>query len=152
MDFENVCVISRTLETLGISRCFVHDPNRLIRDRYGKSRTRTLKRVSAGAFFRVSFERVEAPAAFLKALPGRKVAAVPDGRATPLSRFRFLPEDVILFGSEGRGIGRELLDLCDERVTIPRRGVTQSLNLGVANGIVLFEFFRQREEQFARKS
>jgi tRNA(Leu) C34 or U34 (ribose-2'-O)-methylase TrmL len=33
--------------------------------------------------------------------------------------------------------------LCDERVTIPQRGMTESLNLTVSVGIVLFEFFRQ---------
>ena len=33
--------------------------------------------------------------------------------------------------------------LCDERVTIPQRGMTESLNLTVSVGIVLFEYFRQ---------
>ena len=142
-DFEHVCVISRTLETLGIRRCHVHDPNRLIRPRYGESRTRRLKKVSAGAFFRVRFERVEAPKLFLLSLPGRKIATVPDRRAAPLTTFRFLPDDVLVFGSEGHGISPEVLALCDERVTIPQRGATQSLNLGVAVGIVLFEAIRQ---------
>lgn len=143
-DFENLCLISRTLEVLGVSRCYVHDPNRLIRPRYGKSRTRQIRAISAGAFFRVAFERVE-PEAFLSAFPGRKVATVPDQRATPLPRFVFRPDDVIVFGSEGRGIGPGVLALCDERVTVPQRGVTGSLNLAVSSGIVLFEFFRQAQ-------
>jgi tRNA(Leu) C34 or U34 (ribose-2'-O)-methylase TrmL len=33
--------------------------------------------------------------------------------------------------------------LYDERVTIPQRGMTESLNLTVSDGVVLFEFFRQ---------
>ena len=45
--------------------------------------------------------------------------------------------------AEGRGISPEVLALCDERVTIPQRGATQSLNLGVAVGIVLYEAVRQ---------
>lgn len=142
-DFGNLCVLSRTLEVLGVKRCYVHDPNRLIRSRYGKSRTRQIKTISAGAFFRIAFKRVEEPEEFLTALPGRKVATVPDQRATPLPRFAFRPDDVIVFGSEGRGIRPEVLALCDERVTIPQWGVTDSLNLAVATGIVLFEFFRQ---------
>ncbi len=144
-DFEHVCVISRTLEALGVRRCHVHDTNRLIRPRYGKSRTRRLKKVSAGAFFRVGFERVEDPATFLSSLQGRKIGAVPDRRAIPLTTFRFRPDDVLVFGSEGRGISPEVLSLCDERVTIPQQGATQSLNLGVAVGIVLFETLRQLE-------
>jgi tRNA G18 (ribose-2'-O)-methylase SpoU len=142
-NFEHVCVIARTLEALGIRRCHVHDPNRLIRDRYGKSRTRKLNKVSAGAFFRVAFERVEEPAEFLGSLSGRKVATVPDPGATSLAGFLFLPDDLVLFGSEGSGILPEVLALCDEYVTIPQQGVTQSLNLGVAVGIVLFETIRQ---------
>src|SRR4028118_627495 len=57
-DFENLCLISRTLEVLGVGRRYVHDANRLIRPRYGKSRTRQIKAISAGAFFRVAFEKV----------------------------------------------------------------------------------------------
>ena len=71
---------------------------------------------------------------------------MPDSRATPLPSFRFLPDGLILFGSEGEGISPELLVLCEERVTIPQRGMTQSLNLAVATGIVLFEFLRQEAE------
>jgi tRNA G18 (ribose-2'-O)-methylase SpoU len=142
-DFENLCLISRTLEVLGVGRCYVHDPNRLVRPRYGKSRTRQIKAISAGAFFRVAFERVEDPEQLLAALPGRKVATVPDQRATPLPAFAFRSDDVIVFGSEGWGIRPGLLTLCDERVTVPQRGVTGSLNLAVSSGIVLFEYFRQ---------
>src|SRR4028118_883931 len=60
-DFEHVCMIARTLEALGTRRCHVYDPKRLIRARYGKSRTRRLKRVSAGAFFRALSDRPQAP-------------------------------------------------------------------------------------------
>src|SRR5215213_7784671 len=143
-DFGNLCLLSRTLEVLGVRRCYVHDPHRLIRSRYGKSRTRQIKHISAGAFFRVAFERVEQPESFLAALPGRKVATVPDQQhATSLSRFAFRRDEVIVFGSEGRGIRPEVLALCDERVTISQRGMTDSLNLAVSVGIVLFEFCRQ---------
>ena len=144
-NFEHVCVISRTLETLGVGLCYVYDPHRLIRPGYGKSRTRRIRTVSAGAFFRVAFERIEEPEAFLRASPGRKVATVPDAGAEPLTRFSFRPDDLLVFGSEGHGIRPELLALCDERVTIPQQGETQSLNLGVAVGIVLFEFLRQTD-------
>lgn len=142
-------MISRTLETLGIGRCYVYDPNRLIRASYGKSRTRRIKTVSSGAFLRVAFERVEDPEAFLRALPGRKVATVPGQNAKPLTHFAFRLDNLILFGSEGFGIRPELLALCDERVTIPQRGETQSLNLGVAVGITLFEFLRQTDSRLS---
>jgi tRNA G18 (ribose-2'-O)-methylase SpoU len=142
-DFGNLCLLSRTLEVLGVERCYVHDPHRLVRRRYGKSRTRQIKKISAGAFFCVAFERVEDPEAFLGTLPGRKVATVPDQHATSLPAFEFRPDEIIVFGSEGRGIRPEVLALCEERVTIPQRGTTDSLNLAVSVGIVLFEFLRR---------
>lgn len=142
-DFDNVCVVSRVLEVLGVRRCYVYDPNRLIRENYGKSRTRRIKKVSAGAFFRVAFERVEKPEAFFRASTCRRVATVPDQSAEPLTRFAFGPDDLLVFGSEGNGIRPELTALCEERVRIPQRGETQSLNLGVAAGIILFEALRQ---------
>ena len=51
--------------------------------------------------------------------------------------------DVIVFGSEGRGVRPEVLTTREEQVTIPQLGTTDSLNLAVSVDIVLFEFFRQ---------
>ena len=145
-DFANVCLVARTLETLGTKRCYVHDPNHLIRKRYGKSRTRRIQRVSAGAFFRIDFERIGDPTRFLSTFPGRKVAAVARQAATPLTSFEFRPGDLVLFGSEGRGISPELLGCCEEHLTIPQQGVTDSMNLAVSVGIVLYEHLRQSKE------
>ena len=142
-DFGNLCLVARTLEVLGVERCHVHDPNHLIRASYGKSRTSQMNKVSAGAFGRVAFERVERPETFLAGLPGRKVATVADASATPLTRFIFRPDDEIVFGSERYGIRPEVLEVCEARVTVPQIGATESLNLAVAVGIFLFEFFRQ---------
>lgn len=141
--FENLCGIARTLEVLGLPHCYVHDPNGLVRPRYGKSRTRQAKSASAGALQLVHFERVEDPGAFLRALGGRLVATVADEGATPLTAFAFQPGDTLLFGSESAGLPPERLALAHERLTIPSRGVTQSLNLSVAVGIVVFEALRQ---------
>ncbi len=148
-DFANVCLVARTLEVLGVEHCYVHDSNQLIRDRYGKSRSRRIRKVSAGAFFRIDFERIKEPVRFLSTLPDRKVATVPRQTATPLTRFEFRPDDTILFGSEGVGIHSELLALCEAHVTIPQQGVTGSMNLAVCAGIVLFENLRQTTEAAA---
>ena len=67
----------------------------------------------------------------LQALLRDRPAAV--GAAGPAAG----PAAVVVFGSEGRGIDPKLLALCGERVTIPQQGVTQSLNLAVAVGIVV---------------
>lgn len=144
-DFNNFCVLARTLEALGVDSCSVYDPNRLIRPRYGKSYRRKLQTISAGAFFRLRFERVANPIDFVAAHTGRSIATVPDQSAVSLYGFGFEPNDLILFGSEGHGLPPEVVSACDTRLTIPQRGVTQSFNLSVASGIILSEWFRQNE-------
>lgn len=55
-----------------------------------------------------------------------------------------LPEStVLLFGAEGPGLSKEALDSAHEVVMIPQRGSTRSINVGVAAGIVMYEWMRQ---------
>ena len=56
---------------------------------------------------------------------------------------RFAPGDVLLFGSESRGVPAEVHDRADLRVRIPQAAGTRSLNLAVAAGIGLAEALRQ---------
>jgi tRNA G18 (ribose-2'-O)-methylase SpoU len=142
-DHRNLCVLARTLEVFGERECFVFDPHRLIRERYGKARTREQRVVSAGAFENIVWTRVEDPAAFLSE-PGRRVVAtVADAGARPIAEHRFTASDVLLFGPEGSGLPADIVSASAAAVTIPSYGRTQSLNLAVALGIVLFEWHRQ---------
>jgi tRNA G18 (ribose-2'-O)-methylase SpoU len=142
-DFRNLCAISRTLEVFGQSECFVFDPQRLVRERYGKSRTREQRVVSSGAFQKIRWNRVEDPAAFLSSYAGRVVATVATTDAVDVTRFRFSETDLLLFGSESQGLPDSLVASCGGSVTIQSPGQTQSLNLAVAFGVVLFECQRQ---------
>ena len=103
-DFNNVCVLARTLEVLGVGTCFVYDPHRLIRPCYSKSYGRRLRTVLAGAFFRIRFERVASPFELIREHDGRSIATAPDQSATSLYDCRFEGNDLILFGSEGHGL------------------------------------------------
>jgi len=49
-----------------------------------------------------------------------------------------------LFGNEGSGLPPEVMQAADRRVGIPMQGAVESLNVGVAAGILLFEAARQR--------
>lgn len=142
-DFHNLCLLSRTLETFGVVECLVFDPHALVRDRYGKARSRELRAVSSGAFEKIAWRKVEDPRALLVAHAGRKVATLVADDAVPLERFTFRDDDLVVFGAEARGLPADLAALCDAAVTLPQKGVTRSLNLVVAVGIVLFEAHRQ---------
>lgn len=50
----------------------------------------------------------------------------------------------IVVGSEGKGLSRLVGETCDYRVRIPMPGGAESLNAGVAAGIVLYEAARRR--------
>jgi len=49
-----------------------------------------------------------------------------------------------LMGSEGRGLHPSLLKLLDDRFIIPQYGSTDSLNVSVSAGLMLYETIRQR--------
>jgi 23S rRNA (guanosine2251-2'-O)-methyltransferase len=51
---------------------------------------------------------------------------------------------VIVVGSEGKGLSRLVGETCDIRVRIPMPGGAESLNAGVAAGVVLYEAARRR--------
>ena len=53
---------------------------------------------------------------------------------------------LVVFGNEARGVGRELLERCDERLRIPLRAPVESLNIAAAAAVILFEAARQRRE------
>ena len=46
-------------------------------------------------------------------------------------------EGLIVLGNESKGISPSIFDLVDLKITIPRKGSTESLNAAVAAGIIL---------------
>ena len=59
-----------------------------------------------------------------------------------------LPENAVLvFGSEGEGISRELLNLASKVLFIEQFGSTRSVNVGVASGIAMYAWMQQHRLQ-----
>ena len=144
-DFHNLCLLARTLEAFGCRECAVFDPHGLVREKYGRARTRELRVVSAGAFEKIQWNRVDEPQRFFAECGGRVIMTVADPGAIPLSRHSFANTDLIVFGPESRGLPADVVASGTVAVTIPLAGQTRSLNLVVALGIVLFEAQRQLE-------
>ena len=57
---------------------------------------------------------------------------------------RYPGPTVLMLGCERKGLSVQQLDLCDMVVSIPMVGRADSLNLGVAAGVMLYEVFGQR--------
>jgi TrmH family RNA methyltransferase len=91
-------------------------------------------RASMGSVFRVPVSGFDEPA-------GRRVALVAsDG--TPLPELDSDGDVVLVLGAEREGLPREVLERCDERVSIPQPGGGDSLNVAMAGAIALYELAR----------
>ena len=57
--------------------------------------------------------------------------------------FRFMPDDVLLFGKESTGVPTAIAQACDARMRLPMRPEVRSMNLATAAAIALSEALRQ---------
>ena len=66
-----------------------------------------------------------------------------------ISLEKFSPEKnkkyAIVVGHEVKGVSQDVVDLCDVCIEIPQYGTKHSLNVSVAAGIILWDFFRKTE-------
>jgi len=80
----------------------------------------------------------------LRARGIRCIAAHPRADGKTLSQADFTGDCCLVFGSEGDGISQAVLDSCDEAVAIPMPPTIDSLNVGAAAAVFLYEVQRQR--------
>jgi len=103
-------------------------------------------RGSMGSALRLPHVRGLSPSdaiARLRARSLRVVATAATG-GTPYTDFDWRGPVAILLGSEGAGLPEPLRRAAEALVTIPLHGSVESLNVGVAAGLLLFEAVRQR--------
>lgn len=63
---------------------------------------------------------------------------------TVYSKVQYQPEDIFVFGNEGDGLPKEILEKNPHStLTLPMWGPVRSLNLATAVGITLYEAYRQ---------
>jgi 23S rRNA (guanosine2251-2'-O)-methyltransferase len=101
---------------------------------------------SAGAIFNIPICRSENLKITIEQLKasGLQVVACTEKTDSTIYQNDFTVPTAVIVGSEEDGISGEYLKLCDARVKIPLMGNTQSLNVSVATGVVLYEVVRQR--------
>ena len=102
---------------------------------------------SAGALEKISVCRVNS---LMKAidelhLNGIKVFASEMTANKDVFDCDFKEPSAIIMGSEEKGIYPALMKVCDEKFKIPMAGDFESLNVGVATGMILYEVMRQRK-------
>ena len=101
-------------------------------------------RVAEGAAEAVDLVHVNDPLRALRALKdlGFKLYGTSSHKGESLFGARIAPRAVIVLGSEGQGMSPALTQLCDGFLQIPGTGAVESLNVGVACGLILGEFRR----------
>lgn len=97
-------------------------------------------RATQGAVFSTNLIRTKNVAKSVRELKDRNFTVV----STSLERnsddlFSYSPKKPItmILGSEARGVRRELLELSDAKLFIPKKGAGESLNVAVSGGIVM---------------
>ena len=80
----------------------------------------------------------------LKAGGVKLVAAHPHTQERRISEADFRGATCVVLGAEGNGISPEILAVCDEAVVIPMAAGVDSLNVGAAGAVFLYEAMRQR--------
>lgn len=69
------------------------------------------------------------------------------GGSGPLEPARLKGPLAVVVGNEGRGMRRLVRQSCDFRITLPKRGVVDSMNAAVAGSIVLYEAYQARRDR-----
>jgi len=68
----------------------------------------------------------------------KKYAAALHGKN--INSLKATKEAIIIIGNEGKGVSDAVMQLVDEKITIPKIGEAESLNAAVATGIILAAF------------
>lgn len=97
---------------------------------------------SMGAVYRINFVQADIASKIieLQANGFKALAADLDGKN--LYSCSFPAKMALVAGSESHGVSEKVRRLCDAKITIPRVGETESLNVGIATGIILAAFRR----------
>lgn len=106
----------------------------------------TALRASMGAVYNLKLVRARLPE-FAEWKNAHKLLTVGTSDKAPINYrvYQYRLPVVLLMGSEKMGLTDEHLRLCDKVVSIPMLGVSDSLNLAVATGVVLYEIVHQTQ-------
>jgi 23S rRNA (guanosine2251-2'-O)-methyltransferase len=119
----------------------------VVPERRAAGMTASAWKTSAGAAARVPVARVTNLTRSLQsfAKDGLTVVGLAADGDLELADFDVATDGLVLvIGSEGKGLSRLVSEACDYKVRIPIASDTESLNAGVAAGIVLHEVARRR--------
>ena len=105
-----------------------------------------IHKTALGATENVLWEYVNSTADIVQKLQTEGVSVWPIEQtedSTSLDIFQPEPNKSYAFvlGNEVRGVSQEVIDICNKALEIPQFGTKHSLNISVATGLVIWDFF-----------
>ncbi len=76
---------------------------------------------------------------FLKANNYKLIVTALEKDSIPYTEMKLEERNAFIFGNEGNGVRKELINLAHEKVIIPIYGSAESLNVGIAVGIIAYK-------------
>jgi tRNA (cytidine/uridine-2'-O-)-methyltransferase len=80
---------------------------------------------------------------FFKAKEKKRIILMTTKGSDNYTKFKFMPDDTILFGRESAGVPEKIHRLIKNRLKIPMKNKVRSLNVASSVAIVLAESLRQ---------
>lgn len=81
---------------------------------------------------------------FVVSMKGKRIIAIDNQPgAVPLSQAAIPENAVLVFGGEGPGLSQEMIAASESMVMIEQLGSTRSVNVGVAAGIVMYDWVKR---------
>ena len=137
-DPGNLGTILRTVDSIGLTQILV---SKGTADSYNPKVVRS----TMGAIFRIKIIESEDLEKTLREIKKHKFKVVVTSLQTENSIYEInYNKKVIVIGNEAKGVEKNIQELADEKIKIPMLGKTESLNVSVATGIVLYEYVRQK--------
>jgi tRNA G18 (ribose-2'-O)-methylase SpoU len=137
---ENIGGLVRTCAAFGVHGLIIGETT-------SSPYLRRAVRSSLGTIFNIPVFESENLAGTLRHLRAQMfycIAAHPHSGGKTLPETNLAGDCCIVFGSEGHGISQQVLEACDQWAAIPMRPEIDSLNVGNAGAIFLYEANRQR--------
>ena len=155
----NIASIIRNVNALGVEKVYIVDPQRMIPDDWQEFRERrNMSKLSVSASKWSFVKRFDSTDECYDHLEAKNFTSIVTSPHVKGEESIYLHEGdytkatklAVWFGSEARGISDRAVERASMCVAIPMYGMIESLNLGTASGIILYEVARQRREYQAR--
>ncbi|BDU50436.1 TrmH family RNA methyltransferase [Haliovirga abyssi] len=139
-DPGNLGTIIRTLDAIGLKSLI------LIKGTVDVYNEKTV-RSSMGSIFNLNFHYMNYDElfSFLEEKNYNIISTALDDDSVDYTQMRLKEKNAIVFGNEGNGISKKILNKSNEKVIIPIYGSAESLNVGIAVGVVMYKYIELKK-------